>query len=158
MVSRGLENTRITVPNLVGLSFTDALARLNQSKIGFTFTMRDGTESPGTVYAQNPAAGREIGATDKVTVNITTPTAAAGETTGLFTYNLPLNPYPLPLTVNAELPNGSRQTLVNTNHSGGEFSMPYKLLFDSVLTLSMVNREIFRQTVNVPLENLSMGN
>ena len=154
VVSRGLENTRITVPDLTGLSFTDALARLNQNKIGFTFTMRDGEDSPGTVYSQNPAAGTEIGATDKITVNVTTPAAAEGETTGLFSFNLPINPYPLALMVNVELPNGTRMTLVNTNHSGGEFSIPYKLPSGSVIILLMVDREIFRQTVKAPVENL----
>jgi beta-lactam-binding protein with PASTA domain len=156
VVSRGPENVRITVPNLVGLSFNDALTRLNQNKIGFTFAIRNGGDNPGAVYSQNPAPGTEMGATDKITVSITAPAVAAGETTGLFSYNLPLNPYPLPLTVDAELPNGSKLTLVNINHSGGEFSMPYKLPSDSVIILSMVNREIFRQTVKAPVENLLM--
>jgi len=149
VVSRGQENTRITVPDLRGSSFTDAITRLDQLKAGFVFTMREAEagESAGVVYTQDPPAGTEINANGKVTVGVTAPAAAAGEGAGLFVYVLPVNPYPLPLTVEVELPNGTKQTLVSTNHSGGEFSMPYKLPGGSVIILSMVDREIYRQTV-----------
>jgi beta-lactam-binding protein with PASTA domain len=158
VVSRGQENTRITIPTLTGLSLPDVLDRLSQLKAGFMFTMRDAAagESPGTVYSQTPAAGTEINSDGKITLTITTPVAAQGETAGLFRFNLPLNPYPLPLTVDAELPNGTRQRLVSTNHSGGEFSVPYRLPAGSVIILSMVNREIYRQAVNTQVESLSV--
>jgi len=157
VVSRGQENTRITVPNLIGISFTDAIARLGQNKIGFNFIMENTepghtAENPGIVLSQNPPGGTEISSDGKVTVTIRAPAAAAGETAGLFKYNLPLNPYPLPLTVEAELPNGTKQGLVSTNHSGGEFSIPYKLPSGSVIIVSMVEREIYRQTVKAPIE------
>jgi beta-lactam-binding protein with PASTA domain len=157
VVSRGRENTRITVPNLSGLSMQDALDRLNQLKTAsFTFTMSAAPGgTAGTVFSQNPAGGTEINAGDKITVDITAPLPAAGEAVGLFTFNLPLNPYPLPLTVEAELPNGTKRGLVNINHSGGEFSMPYQLPAGSVIILSMVNREIYRQTVQSQTEALS---
>jgi beta-lactam-binding protein with PASTA domain len=158
VVSRGRENTRITVPSLTGLSMKDALDRLNQLKTAsFTFTMSDAAAggAAGTVFSQNPPGGTEINAGDKITVDITAPLPGEGEAVGLFKFNLPLNPYPLPLTVEAELPNGIKQGLVNINHSGGEFSMPYKLPAGSVIILSMVNREIYRQTVQSRTEALS---
>jgi beta-lactam-binding protein with PASTA domain len=154
VVSRGQENTRHTVPNLTGLTFTDAIARLGQLKIGFTFTMREGSGdgNSGTVISQNPEGGTEIGSGEKVTVNIIAPAPDAGEAAGLFRYNLPANPYPLPLTVEVELPNANRQGLVSTSHSGGEFSIPYKLPSGSVIILLLVDREIYRQTVRAPIE------
>jgi beta-lactam-binding protein with PASTA domain len=159
VVSRGRENTRITVPSLTGLSLQDTLDRFNQLKTaGFTFTMRDPApgETAGTVLSQDPAPGAEINAGDKITVTMTAPVPAEGEAVGLFKFNLPLNPYPLPLTVEAELPNGTKRGLVNINHLGGEFNMPYKLPAGSVLILSMVNREIHRQTVQAAVESLSV--
>jgi beta-lactam-binding protein with PASTA domain len=155
VVSRGLENTRITVPNLTGISFSDAVARLGQLRAGFSFTLINAGEgqTPGAIISQNPAGGTEINADGKVTLIAAAPAAAAGETAGLFKFNLPLNPYPLPLTVEAELPSGARQGLVSTNHAGGEFSIPYVLPSGSVIILSMVDREIYRQTVeNLPAE------
>ena len=157
VVSRGQEDTRITVPDLIGLSYTEAMVRLGQLKIGFNFESterRSEDEKPGTVYLQNPRGGTEIGAGDKIVVSVHEPEAAAGETAGLFKYNLPLNPYPLPLMVEAELPNGTRIGLISTNHSGGEFSVPYALPSGSVIILSMVDREIYRQTVRAPIEDL----
>jgi hypothetical protein len=137
------------VPGLTGLPFSDAIARLNRLNAGFTFNMREPAEGEtrGVVFAQDPAAGTEMNSSEKVTVGIIAPLAAAGEGAGLFRYLLPVNPYPLPLTVHAELPNGTRQNLVSTNHSGGEFSMPYKLPSGSVIVLSMVDREIYRHIV-----------
>jgi beta-lactam-binding protein with PASTA domain len=153
VVSRGQENVRITVPDLIGLSYTDALSRLSQLKASFVFTMRapwEG-EKAGVVYTQNPAGNAAINTESKITIGITTPEGSPGDGVGLFTYALPANPYPLPLNVEAELPNGTRQMLVSTNHSGGDFSIPYKLPADSVIILSMVDREIYRQTV-IPTE------
>jgi beta-lactam-binding protein with PASTA domain len=158
VVSRGQENARITIPDFIGLSLSDVLNRLSQIKASFTFTMRDAEagENPGTVYSQNPEAGTEVNSDDKVSISITTPAAAAGEAAGIFRYNLPVNPYPLALTVEVELPNGTKRGLVATNHSGGEFSMPYSLPVGSVIILSMVDREIYRQTVNTQVESLSV--
>ena len=157
VVSRGRENTLVTVPNLVGLSYSDALARLGQIRVGFSFTISgSGTspegEKPGTVTAQNPRSGTEISSDQKVTISVIAPEADAGEAAGLFSYILPSNPYPLPLTVEANLPNGAKQLLASTNHSGGDFSIPYKLPSGSVIILSMVDREIYRQTVRSLIE------
>ena len=158
VVSRGLEDTRITVPNLSGLPYAEALTRLGQLKAGYTFTMRPAApgENPGTVFSQSPAGGTEIAAGDYITVNITAPEAGPGERADLFHFNLPRNPYPLPLTVEAELPDGTRRILAGASHSGGEFSVPYRLPAGSVIILSMVDREIYRQTVAPPVENLSL--
>ncbi|MDR2471244.1 MAG: PASTA domain-containing protein [Treponema sp.] len=157
VVSRGGENTRITVPLLTDLSYTDALAALAQIKAGFTFTTRETGpgEKPGVVFSQSPPGGTEAPAAEIITVNITAPQAGAGEAAGLFHFNLPRNPYPLPVRVEAELPNGNRQGLVSTNHAGGAFSVPYRLPAGSVIILSMVDREIFRQTVAAEVESLS---
>lgn len=149
VVSRGQETTLIAVPHLTGLSFSEALARLNQARVGFVFSMRPAEEGekPGIVYSQKPQQGVELEPTDKISVGVTTPAASEGEGVGLFSHVFPANPYPLPISVEVEFPNKNRQTLVSTNHAGGEFSMPYKLPAGSVLILSMVDREIARTTV-----------
>ena len=156
VVSRGREDIRITVPDLSGLTFTDAIARLSQLRVGFNFSIRNNAENPGIVYAQRPAGGATVGSDGNINVSVNIPAAEAGEATGLFSYNLPVNPYPLPLIVEAELPNGNRQILASTNHSGGEFSIPYKLPAGSVIILYMVDREIFRQPAGVLVESFTI--
>jgi beta-lactam-binding protein with PASTA domain len=158
VVSRGPENVRITVPDMVNLPLSEALEKISQTKINFIFSMRPPSEgeNPETVISQNPRGGTEIGSADKVSITITAPEASAGETAGLFTYNLPVNPYPLAVTVDAELPNGTRRRLVNVNHTGGQFNLPYRLPEGSSLVLSMLNRELYRERIGRTVESLSL--
>jgi beta-lactam-binding protein with PASTA domain len=156
VVSRGQENARITVPDMSGLTLSEALDRINQSKINFIFSMRPPAEGekPGMVVSQNPRGGVELSSSDKVSITLTTPDAAAGETAGLFTYNLPVNPYPVALTVDAELPGGVRRRLINVNHLGGQFTLPYRLPDGSSLVLSMLGRDLHRESIGPSLGGL----
>jgi beta-lactam-binding protein with PASTA domain len=158
VVSRGQENARITVPDMAELTLSEALDRINQSKINFIFSMRSPAEGekPGMVISQNPRGGVEIDSADKVSVTITTPEAGAGEKAGLFSYNLPVNPYPIALTVDAELPGGIRRRLINVNHPGGQFTLPYRLPEGSTLVLSMLGRELHRESIGSSAETLSV--
>ncbi|MDR2182281.1 MAG: PASTA domain-containing protein [Treponema sp.] len=158
VVSRGPENTRIAVPDLRGLTMNQALERISQAQVDFSFTMRSasGDERPDTVIAQNPAAGQEIRPGSQLSVTLIAPVPGAGETVGIYRYQLPQNPYPLPVTIEAELPGGGRQRLAAVNHSGGEIAVPYRLPYGSTIMLSMLDREINRQMINQPVENLSL--
>jgi len=146
VVSRGLENARITVPDMEGLTLQGALEQLNQARVNFIFAVRpvEDNERPETVVAQTPRGGTEISGTQRVTVTISAPVAGDGEVTGIFRYTLPNNPYPLPVAVDAMLPGGGRRRLAAINHLGGEFVLPYKLPEGSVLVLSMLDRELYR--------------
>jgi beta-lactam-binding protein with PASTA domain len=152
VVSRGLENTRITVPDLYGLNLQTALERLVQAGIYFGFELKaaERDEKPETVYSQSAPAGSEIGASEKIAVTFIAPVPEAGETAGLFRYTLPRNPYPLPVTLDALLPGGGRRRLVSVNHPGGEFTLPYRLPDGSTIVLSMLDRELYRQTIENP--------
>ncbi|MDR1507081.1 MAG: penicillin-binding protein, partial [Treponema sp.] len=149
VVSRGQENVRITVPNLEDLPLQAALERLNQTRVNFIFELipaGDG-DTPETVAAQKPLGGSEMNAEDKITVTLYAPVPKEGEAAGLFRYTLPRNPYPLPVTLDAMLPGGAVRRLVSVNHPGGEFTLPYRLPGGSVVVLTMLDRELHRQTV-----------
>jgi hypothetical protein len=64
------------------------------------------------------------------------------------------NPYPLLVTLESILPGGARQRLLSVQYGGGRLSVPYLQPFGAVLVLSMLNREIHRETVTIPVENL----
>jgi hypothetical protein len=66
------------------------------------------------------------------------------------------NPYPLALRLEAQLPNGERRRLLAAEYAGGALTVPYHLPVGTVLILSMLNREIHRETVIPPVENLSL--
>jgi len=151
VVSMGRENQSVTVPQLTGLPLARALEVISTSGINFHFLTREraGGESGETVVAQLPAASTSAASTLPVQITVTAPDNLAGnETFGIFRYTIPPNPYPLSVRLEAQLPSGDRQRIFTVNYSGGEFTVPYKLPIGSVLILSMLNRELFRETVN----------
>jgi beta-lactam-binding protein with PASTA domain len=158
VVSRGPENLELEAPNLLGLSVADALEEISRSGVDFTFTLRAlrGREQGEMVVFQNPAGGTMIPANTRLSVTVTIPEQPEnGEVFALFRHTIPRNPYPLAVRLEALLPSGERRSLFSAEYPGGELTVPYRLPAGSVLILSMLNREIYRETVVVPPDDLS---
>ncbi|MCL2185815.1 MAG: PASTA domain-containing protein [Treponema sp.] len=150
VVSKGRENLSINVPQLSGLSFTDALAVISTSGISYQFTVREksGNERGGTIVGQTPSANNSVPTNTIVQLIVTPPdNIANNEVFGLFTYNIPQNPYPLSVRLEAQLPEGERKLLFTVNYMGGQFTVPYRQPKGTVLILSMLNRELYRDTI-----------
>ncbi|MDR3122428.1 MAG: PASTA domain-containing protein [Treponema sp.] len=159
VISRGLENTMIAVPELTGLSIDAALALLGKTGAPFAFSQRppQSGERPETVLSQSPAAGTVAAVNTEISLVVGAPAELAeAEVFSLFSYNLPPNPYPLPVSLEAILSTGERRLLVTVNHPGGKFVVPYRLPVGSTLILSMLNRELCREEVAFPTETLSL--
>jgi beta-lactam-binding protein with PASTA domain len=159
VVSRGPENLEMEAPNLLGLSVADALEEISRSGVDFTFILRDlrGREQGEMVVFQNPAGGTMMPANTRLSVTVTIPEQPEnGEVFALFKHTIPRNPYPLAVRLEALLPSGERRRLFAAEYPGGELTIPYRLPAGSVLILSMLNREIYRETVVIPLEDLSL--
>jgi beta-lactam-binding protein with PASTA domain len=152
VVSRGDEETLITVPNLVGLSIADALKQISGAGINFTFSIGQawGTERPGTVAAQDPAGRALVSVNTPVLIEVVPPEPREGLVFGLFRYTLEQNPYPLEVRLEAIFPTGETVPLITANYPGGEFTFPYELPPGSVLVLFMLNREIYREEISPP--------
>ncbi|MDR0998098.1 MAG: penicillin-binding protein, partial [Treponema sp.] len=69
-------------------------------------------------------------------------------------YLIPDNPYPMLVRLEALLPGGERRQLITVNYRGGEFTVPYRLPPGTELSLFMSNREMHRETVTAPLDQL----
>jgi beta-lactam-binding protein with PASTA domain len=150
VVSQGQEHILVTVPQLVGLSLSSALEQIGRMGIVFEFSLREFREGERgeTVVHQSPAAGTSVTSNTVVDIVANAPARlAAGEVYKLFTYTLPRNPYPLPVRLEALLPSGERIRLIGVDYPGGKFTIPYRLPIGSTLFLSMMNREIHRETV-----------
>jgi beta-lactam-binding protein with PASTA domain len=150
IVSRGPENTIITVPQLTGLDLSQALELIGRLGINFEFSLREirGSERGEIVVFQSPPANSFMSIDSPVSLVMTMPNQLdEGEVFNLFRYTVPKNPYPLTMRLEAILPSGERIRLMNVEYPGGEFSVPYKLPLGSTLILSMLNREIHRETV-----------
>ncbi|MDR0495024.1 MAG: PASTA domain-containing protein [Treponema sp.] len=150
VVSQGPEHSLITAPLLTGLSLSSALEQIGRMKIVFEFSIRETREGEKgeTVVFQSPPAGTSITSNTVVDLTVTTPAnLGEGEVYKLFSYTMPKNPYPLPVRLEAVLPSGKRDKLIGVDFPGGKFTVPYRLPIESILILSMINREIHREMV-----------
>jgi beta-lactam-binding protein with PASTA domain len=153
VVSRGPENIVIEVPRFTDLDFPEALALLSREGLDFVFSLRPSRESErgGTVVYQDPEAGTRVPANTRIELLVAIPPEVPrGELFGLFSYTVPVNPYPLAMQLEALLPGGERTELINIPYLGGNFTVPYQLPEETVLILSLLNRELHRETLVSP--------
>ena len=160
VVSRGAENTMVRLPNLVGLSMEDALEQIGRTGIDFEFSLRmlRAGEKPETVVSQNPSADTLVAFDARVTLVLAAPDKVnENEVFGLFSYDMAKNPYPLLVRLESIQPSGERKQLLSVQYPGGRLTVPYRQPVGSVLVLSMLNREIHRETVSPHVEGLPLG-
>jgi hypothetical protein len=153
VVSRGPENVVITVPRFTGLTVSAALAEIGRTGVDFVFSLRPGREGETgeQVVYQDPPAETRVPANTRIELLVNSPAELPeGEIFGLFSYTMPLNPYPLALRLEALLPGGERVELISVPYRGGDFSAPYRLPAGTVLILSMLNRELYREVLSSP--------
>jgi beta-lactam-binding protein with PASTA domain len=152
VVSRGMEAENLEMPILMGLNLDAAIVLIVKSGIRYEFLLRTANSAGavGSVVAQNPAGGDAIPSDRIAQITIGAPREpdlTEGEAADLFKRRLPENPYPLQTVLEAVLPTGERQTLATVSFKGGNFTYPYRLPKGSILVLSVLNREIYRETV-----------
>ncbi|MDR2782595.1 MAG: PASTA domain-containing protein [Treponema sp.] len=153
VVSRGDGQAPIKTPKFTGLSVKAALDLIGKTNVDFAFKTRPvlENEKAETIVEQSPLPGIEIEAGVRITLTVATPNKMAeGEVFSLFTYAMSKNPYPLKTILDAQLPSGERKILLETSFSGGELTVPYKLPSGSVIILSILGRELHRETVSAP--------
>ncbi len=149
VVSRGPEKPRIIIPDFAGLSLENAVKEIEKTGMAFQFTIRpaEGKEKPGTIVAQLPAPSSMEEQDNPVSLVFAAPAKKEGMTSGLFSQELPIYPYPLTLSLYAETPSGSRITLITVDHPGKQFTLPYELPLGSVLVLQVLNKIVARMEV-----------
>ncbi|MCL2138553.1 MAG: PASTA domain-containing protein [Treponema sp.] len=150
VVSRGQENAMVAVPQFTGLSLSAALKAIEKSGILFDFILQEANEGEKeeTIVAQNPTAETNISVDMAVSLALTIPAnLGENEVFNIFSHTMPKNPYPLPLKLEAELPSGEQRQLLVMDFPGGRLRVPYRLPVGSTIILTMMNREIYRETV-----------
>jgi beta-lactam-binding protein with PASTA domain len=150
VVSRGPEQKTEQTSDFVGLSAAQALEKANREGVRIVFAVRPAAagETPETVVFQNPPPGASANAQTIVYADIAAPSRLAqDEIYGLFSFNIPSGPAPLPLRLEAHLPTGETRLLAASNHRGGDFTYPWRLREGSVLVLFALDREVETITV-----------
>jgi beta-lactam-binding protein with PASTA domain len=159
VVSKGSEDAVITVPQFIGLSIPAALERISASNNNFSFSLRpaQGQERSETVVSQEPVANSTVNINTIVHLAVTPPqNLADNEVFTLFRYTIPLNPYPLATRLEVLHPSGDRVRIISVEYAGGDFIVPCRVPAGSILILSILNREIHRETVSYRVETLSL--
>ncbi|MCX7026058.1 MAG: PASTA domain-containing protein [Spirochaetes bacterium] len=149
VVSKGPESRKAQAPDFMGKTIREASAIAETASLVVDFSMRQAKqgEPQGKVVEQRPKAGTETRATDRMLVVLTAPAAAKGIVYGIYKYNLPTYPYPVPLKLESAAPSGQRSLLIAYNHPGGLFSLPFSLPSGSSLVLTVLERELSRTEV-----------
>lgn len=157
VVSRGETQATVQVPNLVGMTLAQIASYIGTSNLLVTFSLSDNANADQiheTVVYQEPAAGTIIPKARAVSVVMALPNLGVDEVFSLFRYTSSPNPYPLQMQLDAILPSGERRKLVQVQYPGGEFTFPYRLPIGSILVLSILGREIYREQVEVQVDRL----
>ncbi|GMO31346.1 MAG: PASTA domain-containing protein [Termitinemataceae bacterium] len=150
VISKGYRKEFNTMPNVAGLKIGEALPLLEESGIRWVFDyLYDGNNRAGEIIlAQEPSGYLNIAPEKVARITIAeTADLDENEVFGIFKYTLAENPYPLATKLEVILPSGDRQTIGIVRHAGGEFTYPYRAVHGSILVLSLLDREITRQSV-----------
>ena len=144
VISRGPEQAKQKVPSLTGLKWTEALTRMEKSEISYVFQVRKavGKEKPGTIVSQLPASGTLVSQTQPVAIVFAFPDEDEGMVAGLIKQTTPTYPYPLKVKVTAKYPSGESVTLGELLHSGGEFTLPYNVPENTVISTMVLDHVI----------------
>lgn len=145
VVSNGPESDKVRVPSLIGLPIAKVLKEMEKTEVVFDFTSRapEASETAGTVVSQIPAEDTLINAWSRVDTVIAMPVHPTdGKVYGIFTETLQEYPYPFQITIEAVTPTGNRYTLVTMKHPGGLLTVPYAVEDGTVLTLTILNKEV----------------
>jgi beta-lactam-binding protein with PASTA domain len=149
VVSRGLEVETVEMPMLTGLTADKALELINKAGIRYEFKSGFGGTA-GTVVSQEPAGGDSMPDDGTAIIVIAEPPEYAlneGDVFNIFEYKLPQNPYPMQTVLEVILSDGKRKKLVEQSYKGGNFTYPYTLPRGSILVLSSLGREVYREIV-----------
>ena len=145
VISKGPENDKVNVPQITGLSITEALITMCRSQVVFDFTSRAPglKEQAGTVVSQIPAGGALVNAYSRVSAVVALPVQSSdGRIYGVFSEKLPEYPYPFQIKLEAVTPKGERYELVSMKHPGGPLTVPYAVQDGTVLVLTILNKEV----------------
>jgi len=149
VVSKGPNYEKTRRPYVIGQTINDLLQTIARSKIVFDITSHDATseEKAGTVVNQEQIEDEYIPNYSRVSVEMAMPKTSSDETvSGIFQTKLPEYPYPVAMKIEAVPSEGNPYTILNLNHPGGNFTIPYTVNKGTTLILYVVDK-VFARTL-----------
>ncbi len=150
VVSKGPQAEMEIVDNYIGLDFQQAVERLVERDIPFTFDSfpPEEDEEPGTVISQVPDPGESVEMGTFRQLQMVEPVAVPeGRVFGILRRSFPEYPIFVDLKVEAITTEGIRSEVLSMKFPGGELAIPYIAEENTLLIVSIFDNEIFRYTV-----------
>lgn len=150
VVSKGPEPELEIVDSYLGKPFEEARKKLVSRNIPFVFFSRESEpgEKPGTVVRQTPMPGELVEPGTVRELEMTIPeNIPEGQVFGIIKRELPIYPILVELKLESISLGGKREQLLSMLHPGGQISIPYIAEENTMLILSVFQKEIIRYTV-----------
>ena len=120
---------------------------MQRAAVTFAFTAGSTTGTDITVQQQSAAAQSEVPVFSPVTLTVSLPESTNGMVSGILKTTLTEFPYPFTVSLYAAYPNGDKDILTSFRHPGGACSVPYTVPEGTKLSLEVLNKEVYTETV-----------
>ena len=147
VVSKGTQAETTQVPNMTGADLKKIYQVMQRAAVTFAFTAGSTTGTDITVQQQSAAAQSEVPVFSPVTLTVSLPESVNGMVSGILKATLAEFPYPFTVSLYAAYPNGDKDLLTSFRHPGGACSIPYTVPEGTQLSLEVLNKEVYTETV-----------
>ena len=147
VVSKGTQAETTQVPDMAGADLKKIYQVMQRAAVTFAFTAGSTTGTDITVQQQSAAAQSEVPVFSPVTLTVSLPESADGMVSGILKTTLAEFPYPFTVSLYAAYPNGDKDLLTSFRHPGGTYSVPYTVPEGTKLSLEVLNKEVYTETV-----------
>ena len=147
VVSKGTQAETTQVPNMAGADLKKIYQVMQRAAVTFAFTAGSTTGTDITVQQQSAAAQSEVPVFSPVTLTVSVPEPTNGMVSGILKTTLTEFPYPFTVSLYAAYPNGDKDILTSFRHPGGACSVPYTVPEGTKLSLEVLNKEVYTETV-----------
>jgi len=151
VVSKGAQSETTQVPDMTGADLKKIYQVMQRAAVTFSFTANSTPDAAGiTVQQQSVAAQSEVPVFSPVTLTVSLPKPKDGMVSGILKTTLAEFPYPFTVSLYAAYPNGDKDLLTSFRHPGGACSVPYTVPEGTKLSLEVLNKEVYTETVSAP--------
>ena len=147
VVSKGTQAETTQVPDMAGADLKKIYQVMQRAAVTFAFTAGSTTGTDITVQQQSAAAQSGVPVFSPVTLTVSLPESADGMVSGILKTTLAEFPYPFTVSLYAAYPNGGKDLLTSFRHPGGAYSVPYTVPEGTKLSLEVLNKEVYTETV-----------
>ena len=147
VVSKGTQAETTQVPDMAGADLKTIYQVMQRAAVTFAFTAGSTTGTDITVQQQSAAAQSGVPVFSPVTLTVSLPESANGMVSGILKTTLAEFPYPFTVSLYAAYPNGDKDLLTSFRHPGGACSVPYTVPEGTKLSLEVLNKEVYTETV-----------